>query len=44
MSNTQLKKQQERELRATKVEKLMKATTADRNKAPDEWANEYEAR
>jgi len=43
-SNSQLKKEQERELKANKVEKLMKAVTVDRDKKPEEWASQYEVR
>ncbi len=44
LSSSQLKKLQEKELKANKVEKLIKKVTVDRDKQPDHWTNEYEAR
>lgn len=44
MSNSKMKKLQDKELRENKVEKLMKKVTVDRDRRPDDWASEYEAR
>ena len=44
MSNSQMKKAQDRELRANKVEHLIKRVEVDRDKKPGDWHNEYEAR
>ena len=44
LSNRQQKKLQDRELKKTSVNKLIKKVTVDKDRDSQDWANEYQAR